>query len=91
MKIISIEVSEQVAADLQRYQDRAQEVLQLGMTQLRLQEALHLYRQQLISIGRAAELAGISRQEMVRHARAAGLAPHHGAEMVQAELERDPV
>jgi predicted HTH domain antitoxin len=89
MKTITIELSEDIESELQRRHVRAEEALRLGVAQLRLQEALHLYRSQLVTIGRAAEVAGVSREEMIRHARAAGLKPHYSEQMVSEDLRVD--
>lgn len=62
------------------------EVLLLGLRQLKVNEALSLYKQGIISFGRAAELANLSPQDMIQQARAAGVKPHWSEEMVQQEL-----
>ncbi len=86
MKTITFELPQHFDADLQKYQDRAQEAFLLGIRQLKIQEALYLYSNQLVTIGRAAEMAGVSQQEIIRHAHAAGLKPHYSAEMASEEL-----
>lgn len=86
MKTITISLPEHLEPDVQKYESRAQEVFLLGIAQLKIQEALFLYQKRLVSIGRAAEIAGISQSEMSQQARAAGLRPHFSAEMAADEL-----
>ncbi|NCO43820.1 MAG: antitoxin [Armatimonadetes bacterium CG_4_10_14_3_um_filter_66_18] len=72
--------------ELEPYSDRLGELLLLGLSQVRVQEAMMLYRRGLVSFGRSAELAGVSEQDMSRHMRAAGLHPHWDETMVEEEL-----
>ena len=71
----TIEIPDDRLDELDAYRDRLGEILLLGLSQIKIQEALVLYRRGLVSMGRAAELAGISESEMVQQARAAGIHP----------------
>lgn len=82
-----IEIPEQHQAELEPYRDRLMELLLLGLSQIRIQEALLLYRRGVVSIGRAAELARLSEQEMIRHARAFGVQPLWDEKMLEEELQ----
>lgn len=86
MEKLMIEIPTELAEEFKPYQDKLREVLLLGLLQLKVQEALLLYKRGLISFGRAAELAGLSRQEMIRQARAFGVQPRWSERMVQEEL-----
>jgi len=86
MEKVAIEIPDELVQEFKPYQDRLREVILLGLSQLRIQEALLLYKRGLISFGRAAELAGLSRQEMIRQARAFGVQPRWSEQMVQEEL-----
>jgi predicted HTH domain antitoxin len=81
-----VQISEDLVQEFQAHQDRLSEVLALGLRQLKVQEALALYARGVVSMGRAAELAGVHRQEMVRQAVAAGMQPRWTEEMVAEEL-----
>jgi hypothetical protein len=87
MQKFEIAVPDEAVADLQPYQDRMTELLLLGLQQLKIREALLPYGRGLVSVARAAELAGVSREEMIRQARAAGMAPRWSAEMASQESE----
>lgn len=81
-----IEISDETLQELEPYRDRLGELLLLGLSQVKIQEALLLYKRNLVSFGRAAELAGLSEQEMMLQARAAGISPQWSEKMVQEEL-----
>lgn len=65
-----IEIPDERLQELEAYKDRLGEILLLGLSQIKIQEALLLYQRGLVSLGRAAELTGLSEQEMMRQARA---------------------
>lgn len=83
----SVEIPDQKMAELEAYRDRLGELLLLGLSQVKIQEALLLYQRGLISIGRAAELADLTEQEMVHQARIVGIQPRWRKAQVQEELE----
>ena len=58
----------------------------MGLSQLKVQEALTLYARGIVSFARAAEIAGLSRPEITRQARALGFAPRWSEQMVMEEL-----
>jgi len=86
MEKMLIEVSDELGLKLTPYRDKLSELIQLGWQQLKIQEALTLYKRGIISFERAAELAELSIQEMIRQARSLGIQPHWSEEMVQEEL-----
>ncbi|NOX61608.1 MAG: antitoxin [Chloroflexi bacterium] len=86
MKQLVIELPDDVARQIKPYEDRLQEMVLLGLSQIKAQEALLLYSRGLISFARAAELAGMSYSEMVRQARALGIQPRWSEQMAEEEL-----
>ena len=83
---MKIEVPDELARQLDEHKGKLREVILLGLQQLQLQEALLLYQRGVVSLGRAAELAGISARDMVRQARASGIEPAWSEEMARDEL-----
>lgn len=81
-----VEIPDERLQDLEAYKDRLGELLLLGLSQIRIQEALVLYKRGLVSFGRAAELAGLPEQEMMYQARAFGVHPLWSEKMVEEEL-----
>ena len=82
----TVEIPDERLSELDAYRDRLGELLLLGLAQVKIQEALLFYQRGSISLGRAAELTGLSEQEMVRQARAAGIEPHWTEAMVEEEV-----
>ena len=80
-----IDISDEKVAELEPYKDRLGELLLLGLSQIKIQEALLLYQRGLVSFGRAAELAQLSEQEMIRQARAFGVVPHWSEKTAEEE------
>ena len=71
---------------MEAYKEKLGELLLLGLSQVKIQEALLLYKRGLVSLGRAAELSGISERDMIRQARAADIEPAWSASQVEEEL-----
>lgn len=86
MQRLVIELPDDIARQVKPYEDRLQEMVLLGLSQLKSQEALLLYSRGVVSFARAAELAGLSRTEMIRQARALGIEPSWSEQMVTEEL-----
>ena len=82
----TIDIPEERLPELEAYKDRLGELLLLGLSQVKVQEALLLYQRGSVSFGRAAELAGLSEPEMMQQARAAGIEPRWTEAMVEEEL-----
>lgn len=86
MTQVVLELTDDLARQVGPYQGRLQELLLLGLSQLKTQEALTLYARGIVSFARAAEIAGLSRTEMIRQARALGIRPRWSEQMVDEEL-----
>lgn len=82
----TVEIPDEKIAELEPYKDRLCELLLLGLSQVKIQEALFLYRRGSISFGRAAELVGLSEQEMMQQAKSFGIQPRWTEKMVEEEL-----
>jgi predicted HTH domain antitoxin len=86
-KTIQLEIPEAWLQDFDPDQSTMlHEVIRLGIYQLKVQEALEIYKAGHGSIGYAAEKAGISKRDLVREARSRGIEPPFDQEMVQEEL-----
>ena len=83
---IVVEIPADLADTLAERKDRLPEILQLGLRQLKVREALTFYEEGIVSLARAAELAGIPLQEMILEARSRGIRPQWSEEMVKEEL-----
>lgn len=75
MTTITIRLPDKIAKKLPRESTALKQVLELGLTQLKIKDAIEQYRQGGISLSRAAEIAEISLREMIPLAYAYGLEP----------------
>ena len=82
----TVEIPDEKFAELRKYGDKLGELLLLGLSQMKIEEALLLYQKNLVSFGRGAELAGLSQEDMMRQARARGIEPHWSEKMIEEEL-----
>ncbi len=87
MSKVVVDIPDDLVEEFKQHENNIREVLVLGLQQLKTVEALTLYSRGVVSIGRAAELAGVSRAELIRQARAAGIAPRSSEPMALEELE----
>lgn len=82
-KIITMEIPEQLDWD-QTIQIR--EILQLGLYQFQVRQALRIYQAGSGSLGHAAEQTGVSKRDLIREARARGIEPLFDEQTVREEL-----
>jgi len=68
------------------HQDFLLEVLERGLRELRIERVLALYARGGVTLGAAAEQAGVSQSELARHAYAHGLEPPFSSETLSEEL-----
>jgi hypothetical protein len=88
MKKVTIELSDELAAQMRGYEGRLPELVLLGLAQLKAQDALALYTRGLIpsSDRRTPVRPDLPRAEMIRHARSLGIRPRWDEQMVDDEL-----
>jgi predicted HTH domain antitoxin len=82
----TVEIPDEQFAELSKYEDKLGELLLLGLSQMKIEQALILYKKGLVSFGRGAELAGLSQQDLVREARARGIECRWSEKMIEEEL-----
>jgi predicted HTH domain antitoxin len=84
---IQIEVSDSI---LQKYSltdsSQVENVIRIGLQQIQIEEALAMYRRGLISLWKAATMAGMPLREMMAQASARGYEPEVDDEMLVEEL-----
>lgn len=86
METLTLTVSEALFEQVSPYQDNLGELLRLGLRQVKMEQALALFRQGGISLWRAARLAGVSLREMTQYAAAQGLRATADEETIREEL-----
>ena len=58
----------------------------MGLRQQKIEEAINLYKKNLISLWKAAEIAEIPLREMIIQARAYGCQPEYDEKMLEEEI-----
>jgi predicted HTH domain antitoxin len=86
MDKITIQVPDELSRDLEPYRDQLDEVLRIGLRELKMAQSLGIYRKGGLSLWKAARLAGVSRREMAQYAVAQGLQPPYDEEMIKEEI-----
>ncbi|MDZ7760811.1 MAG: UPF0175 family protein [Desulfovermiculus sp.] len=81
-----VEIPDERYAELDKYKDKFTELLLLGLSQMKIEEALVLYQKGLVSFARGSELAGISQDEMMKQATARGIKPLWSDKMIEEEM-----
>ncbi len=85
--VVTVEVPETLAAQLMDASpDLLRELLQRGLRDLHIEQALTRYRQGGLSFAAAAELAEVSQPDLARAAYARGMEPPTDLDMADEEL-----
>lgn len=86
METLTVSVSEAFLREIGPYRSELAELLRLGLRQVKMEQALALYKQGGVSIWRAARLADVSLREMTQYAAAQGLRASIDADTMSEEL-----
>lgn len=86
MSSITITLPADLSRQLEPYQDHLDELLRIGLREVKKAQSLALFRQGDISLWKAARLAGVSLREMVQYAVAHGLRASVDEETIREEL-----
>jgi len=86
MSKITIDIPERLSEDLKEYRGNIADLLTIGLKEVKIQQALALFKQGSISLWRTARLAGISLREMTAHAVAQGFKPKIDEKMKEEEM-----
>lgn len=83
---MTITVSDELSAELEPYREQLDQLLRIGLRELKMEQSLLLYRQGHVSLWKAARLAGVGLREMIQYAAAQGLQPETDEETIAEEL-----
>ena len=83
---ITIKIPQQWLAGIQSPTSLLEEIVRLGVQQLKLRRALDLYRSGAGSLGYVAEQTGLSKRDLICEARARGIVPLTDEQMIAEEL-----
>lgn len=84
---ITVKVSDEILNAIPTLNEGAvQGLIELGVKQMRIEQALAIFKEGRISIWRASRIAGLPLREMITHASARGFKPLYDEDMVAEEL-----
>jgi predicted HTH domain antitoxin len=86
MASLTLTIPDELSAQLEPYQENLDELLRIGLTELKKGQALALFKKGGISLWKAARFAGVSLREMTDYAVAHGLRATTDEESVREEL-----
>ena len=95
MALISTRISEDVEKELKWYAEKervgitiaVRKILEKGLQEIKLEHSLELYKKGRITLGRAAELAGISLWEILEIARERRIPMHYTIEDAEKDIK----
>lgn len=86
--MIRLEISEDLLKDLDiGDSSQLREIIEMGIKQMKIERALRLFEEGKISMGKAAESAGISLREMMLQASARGIKSTYDRQMMEEEMQ----
>jgi predicted HTH domain antitoxin len=86
MTTVTITIPEELSAQLGPYQDRLDELLRIGLGEMKKTQARALFRKGNLSLWKAARLAGVSLRDMTEYAVSQGLRAMPDEETEREEL-----
>jgi predicted HTH domain antitoxin len=86
MPTVTITVPDELSQQLEPYRDTLDDVLRIGLREVRKAQSLTLFQQGTLSLWKAARLAGVSLREMRQYVVAHGLQANIDEESLAEEL-----
>ena len=86
MQTLTISVSNELSEQLNPYHESLEELLLLGLQEMRMRQSLALYQQGNISIWKAARLAKVSLRDMIQYVAGKGVQPEIDEETIREEI-----
>ena len=86
MPIVTITIPDDLSAQLEPYRDNLDDLLRIGLREVKIEQSLSLFKKGNISLWKAARLAGVSLREMIQYAVAQGHRAVVDEETIQEEL-----
>ena len=86
MTRLSVTISEELSKEIKPYQDNIADLIAIGLKEMKIQQALSLFKEGNMSLWKAARMANVSLREMTSHAIAQGLQPPVDDLMLKEEL-----
>lgn len=87
MTRLTVIVPDELSKKLKPYQDNLADLIAIGLKEVKIQQALSLFKEGKLSLWKAARMSNVSLREMISHAVAQGLRPPIDNLMLKEELE----
>ena len=88
VQTLTINISDEIYNDISNIQtNKVEELIELGLRELKVKRVLNQYTKGEISFGRAAEIAGLRQDDLALKAYANGIYPQYSNQTVLEELE----
>ncbi|UCC89911.1 MAG: UPF0175 family protein [Anaerolineales bacterium] len=86
MPTVTIAIPDDLSAQLEPYRDNLDDLLRIGLREVKVEQSLALFKKGNISLWKAARMAGVSLREMTQYAVAQGLRAAVDEETIREEL-----
>ncbi len=86
MSTITISVPDELRIQLEPYRDQLDDLLRIGLREIKMAQALAIFKQGNISLWKAARIADVSLREMTQYAVSQGLRPIVDEETLREEV-----
>lgn len=86
MTKINVVVPDELSKELKIYQKDLPELIAIGLKELKIKQALSLFKEGNMSLWKASRMAGVSLREMTLHAISQGLRPKIDKRSIKEEL-----
>lgn len=86
MSTVAVTIPDDLSAQLGSYRDSLDELIRIGLREVRKERSLALFKKGGVSLWRAARMASISLREMTEYAVAQGIRPAVDADTIREEL-----
>ena len=86
MPTVTIAIPDDLSAELEPYRENLDDLLRIGLREVKVEQSLALFRKGNISLWKAARMAGVSLREMTQYAAARGLRAVVDEETLREEL-----
>ena len=86
MSTVTIALSDELMAQLEPYRGQLDDLLRIGLREMKMAQALAIFKKGHISLWKAGRLAGVSLREMTQYAVSQGLQPAVDEETLREEI-----
>ncbi len=86
MSTVTVTLPDDLSAQLRPYRDNLDELIRIGLREVKKEQGLALFKKGRVSLWRAARMASVSLREMTEYAVAQGIRPAVDEDTIREEL-----